>query len=38
MAGQLAGEANHAKCQRTEEILGGLFDTVEQLLSLHAKG
>ena len=26
MAGYVAGEANHAKSERTEKILGGLFE------------
>jgi hypothetical protein len=37
MAGHVAGEANHAKSERTEEILGGLFDKIEELLALYAK-
>jgi hypothetical protein len=37
MAGHVAGEANHAKTKRTEEILGGLFEKVEQLLALYAR-
>jgi hypothetical protein len=37
MAGHVAGEANHAKTERTEEILGGLFEKIEELLVLYAK-
>jgi hypothetical protein len=37
MAGHVAGEANHAKSEKTEEILGGLFEKIEQLLALYAK-
>jgi hypothetical protein len=37
MAGHVAGEANHAKSERTEEILGGLFEKIEELLTLYAK-
>jgi hypothetical protein len=37
MAGHVAGEANHARTERTEEILGGLFEKIEQLLALYAR-
>jgi hypothetical protein len=37
MAGHVAGEANHAKTERTEEILGGLFEKIEELLALYAE-
>ena len=37
MAGHVAGEANHAKTERTEEILSGLFEKIEELLALYAK-
>ena len=37
MAGHVAGEANHAKSKRTEEILGGLFEKIKELLDLYAK-
>jgi hypothetical protein len=37
MAGHVAGEANHAKTERTEEILGGLFEKIEQLLANYAR-
>jgi hypothetical protein len=37
MAGHIAGEANHARSERTEEILGGLFEKVEELLMLYTK-
>lgn len=34
LAGHVAGEANHAKSQRTEEVLSGLFEKIEELLTL----
>jgi hypothetical protein len=37
MAGHVAGEANHAKSERTEEILGGLFEKIQELLALYAE-
>ena len=37
MAGHVASEANHAKSEKTEEILGGLFEKIEQLLALYAE-
>jgi hypothetical protein len=37
MAGHVAGEANHAKTERTEQILGGLFEKIEELLALYAR-
>ena len=37
MAGHVAGEANHAKTERTEQILGGLFEKIEDLLALCAR-
>jgi hypothetical protein len=37
MAGHVAGEANHAKSERMEEILSGLFDKVERLVFLYAQ-
>ncbi len=37
MAGHVAGEANHAKTKRTEEILGGLFEKIEELLAVYAR-
>jgi hypothetical protein len=33
LAGHVAGEANHAKSERIEGILGGLFDKIEDLLA-----
>jgi hypothetical protein len=33
LAGDVAGEANHAKSERIEGILGGLFDKIEDLLA-----
>ena len=35
LVGHVAGEANHAKSERVEEILGGLFDKIEHLLDLY---
>jgi len=37
MAGQIAGEANHASSERAEEILSGLFEKVERLVYLYAQ-
>jgi hypothetical protein len=37
LAGHVAGEANHAKSERTEEILSGLFKKVEALLDCYAR-
>jgi hypothetical protein len=37
MAGHVAGEANYAKSERTEEILGALFEKIEELFALYAK-
>jgi len=36
LAGHVAGEANHARSERTEEILSGLFEKIEELLGFHA--
>jgi hypothetical protein len=38
LAGHVAGEANHARSERTEEILSGLFEKIEDLLAFHAGG
>jgi hypothetical protein len=38
LAGHVAGEANHARSERTEEILSGLFGKIEDLLAFHAGG
>jgi hypothetical protein len=38
LAGHVAGEANHARSERTEEILSALFEKIEDLLSFHAGG
>ncbi len=35
LAGHVAGEANHAKTAKTEEILGGLYEKLDLLLTLH---
>jgi hypothetical protein len=32
LVGHVAGEANHAKSERIEEILSGVFDKIEELL------
>jgi hypothetical protein len=37
LAGHVAGEANHARSERTEEILSGLFEKIEELLTFHAQ-
>jgi hypothetical protein len=37
IVGHVAGEANHAKSERIEEILSGLFDEIEELLNLYAE-
>ncbi len=37
MAGHVAGEANHAKSERKEEILGDIFEKIEELLDLYAE-
>jgi hypothetical protein len=33
LVGHVAGEANHAKSEQIENILGGLFDKIEELLA-----
>jgi hypothetical protein len=35
LVGHVAGEANHAKSERVEEILGGLYDKIERLLDVY---
>jgi hypothetical protein len=35
LAGHVAGEANHAKSMRTEEILSGLYEQIDMLLTIH---
>jgi hypothetical protein len=37
LAGHVAGEANHARSPRTEQILSDLSEKIEGLLSLHAR-
>ena len=37
MAGHVAGEANHAKSERTEEILSDIYEKIEELLDLYAE-
>ena len=36
LVGHVAGEANHAKSERVEEILSGIFVKIEELLTLYA--
>jgi hypothetical protein len=36
LAGHVAGEANHARSERTEEILSGLYEKIEERLGFHA--
>jgi hypothetical protein len=36
LVGHIAGEANHAKSERVEQILSGIFVKIEQLLSPYA--
>jgi hypothetical protein len=37
LVGHVAGEANHAKNERTEDILGDIFDKIEGLLDLYVE-
>ncbi len=37
LVGHVAGEANHVKTERIEEILSGIFDKIEELLDLYAE-
>lgn len=37
MAGHVAGEANHAKSERAEGILGDIYEKIEELLDLYAE-
>jgi hypothetical protein len=37
LAGHVAGEANHAKSDRTESILSEIFDKIEGLLYLYVE-
>jgi hypothetical protein len=37
LAGHVAGEANHAKSERTESILSDIFDKIEGLLDLYVE-
>jgi hypothetical protein len=37
LAGHVAGEANHARSEQTEEILSRLFEKIEELLAFHAR-
>ena len=37
LVGHVAGEANHAKNERTENILGDIFDKIEGLLDLYVE-
>ena len=36
LVGHVAGEANHAKSGRVEEILSGIFVKIEELLTFYA--
>jgi hypothetical protein len=36
LAGHVAGEANHAKTERIEGILSGIYEKIEKLLDLYA--
>jgi hypothetical protein len=35
LVGHIAGEANHAKSERVEEILSGIFVKIEELLAFY---
>jgi hypothetical protein len=35
LVGHVAGEANHAKSERVEEILSGIFVKIEELLTFY---
>ena len=37
LAGHVAAEANHAKSPRTEQILSGLFEKIEELLAVYVE-
>ncbi len=37
MAGHVAGEANHAKTERTEELLSDIYEKIEELLDTYAE-
>jgi len=37
LVGHVAGEANHAKTERIEEILSGIFVKIEEMLDLYAE-
>jgi len=37
LAGHVAGEANHARSERTERILSDIFDKIEGLLDLYVE-
>ena len=37
LVGHVAGEANHAKSERTENILSDIFEKIEELLDLYAE-
>ena len=38
MAGHVAGEANHARSERTEEILSDIYEKIEELLDTVRRG
>jgi hypothetical protein len=37
LVGHVAGEANHAKSERIEDILSDIFDKIEDLLDCYAE-
>jgi hypothetical protein len=37
LVGHVAGEANHAKSERTEDILSDIFEKIEELLDLYVE-
>jgi hypothetical protein len=37
LVGHVAGEANHAKSERVEDILSGIFEKIEELLDTYAE-
>lgn len=37
LAGHVAGEANHAKTEKIEEVLGDIYDKIEELLDLYSE-
>ncbi len=37
LVGHVAGEANHARSERIEDVLSGIFEKIEELLDLYAE-